>query len=85
LSEFGVHWKALKRSDFDHRDRRPHWKGDPAVSIHSWEEIINEIERESNACKLKELAKKLNDAMLAQEREKLTQRLFFAMDQVNPR
>jgi hypothetical protein len=55
------------------------------VSIHSWEEIINEIERESNACKLKELAKKMNDAMLAQEREKLTQRLFFAMDQVNPR
>ena len=55
------------------------------MSIHAWEEIINEIERESNASRLKELAKKLNDAMLAQEREKVTQRLFFAKDQVNPR
>src|SRR4051812_24485514 len=53
-------------------------KGDPVLSIHAGEEIINEIERESNACKLKELAKKLNDAMLAQEREKVTQRILFA-------
>ena len=55
------------------------------MSIHAWEEIIDEIDRESNACKLKELAKKLNDAMLDQEREKVTQRLFFAKDQLNPR
>ena len=48
------------------------------MSIHAGEEIINEIKRESNACKLKELAKKLNDAMLAQEREKVTQRILFA-------
>ena len=54
------------------------------MSIHAWEEIINEIERESNACRLKDLVKKLNDAMLDQEREKVTQRLFFAKDQLNP-
>ena len=45
------------------------------MSIHAWEEIIDEIERESNAYRLKELARKLNDAMLAQEREKVIQRL----------
>ena len=45
------------------------------MSIHAWEEIIDEIERESNTGKLKELAKKLNDAMLALEREKVSQRL----------
>jgi len=55
------------------------------MSIHAWEQIINEIERESNACRLKELAKKLNDAMLDQEREKVTQRLVFPKDQVNSR
>lgn len=55
------------------------------MSIHVWEEIINEIERESNACRLKELAKTLNDAMLDQEREKVAQRLFLAKDQANPR
>jgi hypothetical protein len=60
-------------------------KGDPAMSIRAWEEIIKEVERESNALKLKELAKKLNDAMLAQEREKVTRCLFFAKDKVNPR
>ena len=45
------------------------------MSIHAWEEIIDEMERESNANKIRELAKKLNDAMLAQEREKASQRL----------
>ena len=54
------------------------------MSIHAWEEIIKEIERESNASKLKELTKKLNDAMLAQERERVSQRLFVATDSVNP-
>ena len=55
------------------------------MSVHAWEEIINEIERESHACRLKELAKQLNDAMLDQQREKVAQRLFFAKDQGNPR
>jgi hypothetical protein len=55
------------------------------MSVHAWEEIIKEIERESNACKLKELAKKLNHAMLVLERDKVTERLFFARDHVNPR
>jgi hypothetical protein len=45
------------------------------MSIHAWEEIIDEIEGESNTGKLKELAKKLNDAMLALERAKVSQRL----------
>lgn len=43
------------------------------MSIRAWEKTINEIERESNACRLKDLARKLNDAMLDQEREKVTQ------------
>jgi hypothetical protein len=55
------------------------------MSIHAWEEIIKEIEREPNASRLKELTKKLNDAMLAEERDKVTQRLFLATDNVNPR
>ncbi|MFL6306295.1 MAG: hypothetical protein ACJ72H_22415 [Candidatus Sulfotelmatobacter sp.] len=45
------------------------------MSIHACKEIIDEIERESNTDKLKQLAKKLNDAMLADEREKVSQRL----------
>jgi hypothetical protein len=61
-----------------HRDRRLPWKGDPAMSIHALEQIIKEIERESNASKLKELTKKLNDEMLAQERAKVSQRIFLA-------
>jgi hypothetical protein len=45
------------------------------MSIHACKEIIDEIERESNSDKFKELAKKLNDAMLADEREKVSHRL----------
>jgi hypothetical protein len=52
-----------------------HWKGDLPMSIHACKEIIDEIERESNSDKFKELAKKLNDAMLADEREKVSHRL----------
>jgi hypothetical protein len=42
------------------------------MSIHACKEIMDEIERESNSDKLKGLAKKLNDAMLADEREKVS-------------
>ena len=55
------------------------------MSIHAWKEIIKEIDRECDARKLKELTKKLNDAMLAQERENVTQRLFRGTKKLNPR
>lgn len=40
------------------------------MSDHASEQIVNEIELECDPCKLKELAKNLNEAMLAEERER---------------
>lgn len=43
--------------------------------VHAWEEIVTQIEREHDSSKLAELTKKLNDAMLTEEREKVKHRL----------
>ena len=45
------------------------------MSVQAWENIIKQIEQESDAAKVAELAKKLNDAIVTEEREKVNQRL----------
>jgi hypothetical protein len=45
------------------------------MSVQTWENIVKQIEQESDAAKIAELAKKLNDAMVTEEREKVKQRL----------
>lgn len=45
------------------------------MSVQAWENIVKQIEQESDAAKIAELAKKLNDAMVTEEREKVKQRL----------
>ncbi len=45
------------------------------MSDHAWEQIVKEIELECDPCKLKELASNLNEAMLAEERAKVSHRL----------
>jgi len=45
------------------------------MSVHAWEEIVKQIEQEQDSAKIAELAHKLNDAMLSEEKEKVTHRL----------
>jgi hypothetical protein len=45
------------------------------MSVHAWKEIVKQIERESDRAKIVELAKKLNDEMIAGEIEKVRNRL----------
>jgi len=45
------------------------------MSAHPWEEILKRIEQESDRAKIAELAKKLNDAMIAEETEKVRNRI----------
>jgi len=53
------------------------------MPLHGWEEIVKQIERESNGAKLAELAKKLNEIMVSEEREKVKRRLAIS-DAQNP-
>lgn len=50
------------------------------MSLHSWQEIVKQIELESDPAKIGELAKELNDAMISEEKEKLRCRLGIAAD-----
>lgn len=50
------------------------------MSVHTWEEIIKQIEQERDSGKIVELAQKLNDAMLTEEREKVKLRLGIPRD-----
>jgi len=50
------------------------------MSLQPWEEILKQIEQEPDADKIAELAKKLNDAMVTAEREKVKRRLGFSED-----
>lgn len=45
------------------------------MSVHAWKEIVKQIERESDPAKIAELAKKLNEEMIAEETEKVRNRL----------
>ena len=50
------------------------------MSVHAWEKIVKQIEQESDSAKIGELAKKLNDAMVAEEKEKVKNRLGISPD-----
>ena len=50
------------------------------MSIHPWEEIVKQIEQERDSDKIAELAHKLNDAMLTEEKEKVKRRLGISPD-----
>jgi hypothetical protein len=45
------------------------------MPVHPWEEIVKQIERESDRAKVAELAKKLNDEMIEEETETVRNRL----------
>ena len=50
------------------------------MSGHSWEEIVKQIDQEPDSGKIAELLKKLNDAMVAEEKEKVRLRLGISQD-----
>lgn len=50
------------------------------MSNHIWEQLVEQIEQERNPIKVAELAKKLNDAMLTEEKERVKRRLGIATD-----
>lgn len=43
--------------------------------VHPWEEIVKQIDQEHDSGKIAELAQKLNDAMVTEEKEKVKRRL----------
>lgn len=45
------------------------------MTVHSWEEIVREIEEEADRFRIKQLARQLNDAMIAEEKAKVQFRL----------
>jgi hypothetical protein len=47
----------------------------PEKTAHAWEEIVTQLTQEQDRFRVVELAHKLNEAMLAEEREKVRQRL----------
>jgi len=50
------------------------------MSVHAWEKIVKQIEQESDSAKIAERAQKLNDAMVAEEKEKVKHRLGISPD-----
>ena len=50
------------------------------MSVHAWEEIIKQIEQERDSGKISQLALKLNDAMVNEEKEKVKLRLGISSD-----
>ena len=55
------------------------FEGGP-MSLQPWQEIVKQIERESNPAKIAELAEELNDAMITEEKEKVKRRLGISVD-----
>lgn len=47
----------------------------PEKNAHVWEDIVKQLTQEQDRFRVVELARKLNEAMLAEEREKVRQRL----------
>ena len=47
----------------------------PENNAHAWEDIVKQLTQEQDRFRVVELAHKLNEAMLAEEREKVRQRL----------
>jgi len=50
------------------------------MSVHAWEEIVKQIEQEADSAKIAELPKKLNKAMVSEEKEKIKQRFGISAD-----
>ena len=49
--------------------------GESERTARAWEEIVKQLNQEQDRCRVAELAHKLNEAMLAEEREKVRRRL----------
>ena len=49
-------------------------------SAHAWEQIAQQISQEQDPVKVAELLKKVNEAMLTEEREKVQHRLGITID-----
>lgn len=49
--------------------------GESEQTAHAWEDIANQLAHEQDRFRVAELAHKLNEAMLAEEREKVRLRL----------
>lgn len=49
--------------------------GESERTAHAWEEIVKQLTQEQDRFRVAELAHKLNEAMLAEEREKVRRRL----------
>jgi len=52
------------------------------MSVRPWEHIVREIEHESDPAKIAELAKELNDAMLAERKEKVNRGLGISAEEM---
>lgn len=52
------------------------------MSVQPWEHIIREIEQESDPAKIAQLAKELNDAMIAEQKEKVKRRLGLSSEEM---
>lgn len=50
------------------------------MSLRPWQEIIKQIETESDPVKIAELTKELNDAMIMEEKEKVKSRFGISPD-----
>ena len=50
-------------------------EGESGKTAHAWEEIVKQLTQEQDRFRVAELAHKLNDAMIAEEREKVRRRL----------
>jgi len=53
------------------------------MSARPWEHIVREIEQESDPTRIAELAKKLNDAMLAEQKERVKRRLGISTEETD--
>jgi 23S rRNA A2030 N6-methylase RlmJ len=51
--------------------------GESQKTAHAWEEIVTQLTQEQDRLRVIELAHQLNEAMLAEEREKVRRRLGF--------
>jgi hypothetical protein len=49
--------------------------GESEKTAHAWEEIVKQLTQEQDRFRVAELAHKLNEAMIAEEREKVRRRL----------
>ena len=55
--------------------------GESERTAHAWEEIVRQLNQEQDRFRVAELAHKLNEAMLTEEREKVRRRL--GVDKLN--